>query len=379
MKKPVVLILDNSVDLTGALKSITRTSFDLKAYFDFVFVIPKKSRGRFWMERNGFQSIEELPLKEINKQILQLLVYIPFLLMNAIRLRNIIKRSNVSLLHVNDIYNLLPVVLNFFGSNVSYVCHVRFLPDRFPTWLFNFWLKAHLRYAKKIVVVSKSVLNQLPDHPKFELIYNEIPLGERYPDELKTSSTNEFVFLYLSNFIEGKGQNFALEAFANIHTDLPGWKLRFVGGDMGLLKNKQYKESLQKRAQELKILEKTEWQGFTEDVEKEYRQADIVLNFSESESFSITCAEALFFGKPLIATDCGGPREIVDHNETGLIVPNRNVAGMASAMKQLAINETQREQMAQRAKISVRTRFSIENTSFRLKSVYDAALSEVNG
>ena len=49
-KKPVILIVENSIDVTGALKSITRTAYDLKGAFDFHFVIPKKSRGRTWIE-----------------------------------------------------------------------------------------------------------------------------------------------------------------------------------------------------------------------------------------------------------------------------------------------------------------------------------------
>lgn len=375
MKKPVVLILENSVDVTGALKSITRTAYDLREDFDFLFVTPEKSKGRFWIEGKGFSKIYELRLKEINKSITGLLMYIPFLLWNSIKLKHIIKKENVSVVHVNDIYNLLPVVLNFFGYRVSYVCHIRFLPDRFPPWLFNFWLNAHLRYAKKIIVVSKSVLNMLKGNPKFELIYNELPVEEQYPEKMQNPrNPGEFVFLYLSNFIKGKGQDFALEAFGKIHAELPHWRLRFVGGDMGLLKNKEYKIKLQKRAQELNILEKTEWHEFTEEVEKEYKQADIVLNFSESESFSITSVETLFFGKPLIVTDCGGPKEIVDHNVTGLIVPNRDVPEMIRAMKRLAINKNERERFAQKGRIDVRMKFSVERTSTKLKKIYEDSI-----
>lgn len=101
----------------------------------------------------------------------------------------------------------------------------------------------------------------------------------------------------------GKGQDFALQSFAQVHETLPNWKLRLVGGDMGLKKNRDYIAKLKREAKRLNMERKIEWIAFTEDVELEYKQADIVLNFSESESFSITCLEALYFGRPLIGRD----------------------------------------------------------------------------
>jgi glycosyltransferase involved in cell wall biosynthesis len=211
----------------------------------------------------------------------------------------------------------------------------------------------------------------LPAHPKFILIHNELPIEEQYPDLIKHSPASS-TFLYLSNFIQGKGQNFALEAFARIHEKLPTWKLRFVGGDMGLEKNKIYKNQLQQLSKSLGIVEKIEWAGFTESVEREYKLADIVLNFSESESFSITCLEALYFGKPLIATDCGGPSEIIDQGESGILVKNKSVDSMSEAMLLLAQNRELQDQFSAEGKKRSRNKFSIEQTSYRLRDIYNS-------
>ena len=174
----------------------------------------------------------------------------------------------------------------------------------------------------------------------------------------------------------GKGQDFALQSFAQVHETLPNWKLRLVGGDMGLKKNRDYMAKLKREAKRLNIERKIEWIAFTEDVELEYKQADIVLNFSESESFSITCLEALYFGRPLIATDCGGPAEIIDDDETGLLVPNRKVDAMAKAMLQLALDKKKRERMGAKARDVVKEKFSVEKTSFRLKEIYEQVLKQ---
>lgn len=375
MKKPVVLVIENSIDVTGALKSITRTAYDLIDQFDFMFIIPQNSKARIWIEGKGFNKITELPMREVSKRLSLLLLYIPYLVINAYRLNRIVRQKGVSLIHVNDLYNLLPVVIRLFGNATPYVCHIRFLPDKFPGWLFKIWFRLHIKYAKKVIAVSKSVLEQLPAHPKLTLIFNELPVEERYPDLVNHEPNKSiYTFLYLSNFIRGKGQNYALEAFAQIHHELPQWKLRFVGGDMGLKKNHAFKVDLQEQAVKLGVYEKTEWEGFTEEVEREYKLSDIVLNFSESESFSITCLEALYFGKPVIATECGGPSEIIENNKSGILVPNKNVIEMANAMLTLALNKLKRREFALYGRYSVTEKFSVEQTSKKLEAIYIATL-----
>lgn len=377
MKRKNILIIENSTGVTGALKSIVRTALDLNFFFNFYFVVPKNSSVTETIKDHGFLNIIELPMKEISRRFLSLIVYLPYLFINAIRLKQSVKIREISVIHSNDIYNLLPIVIRLLGDKTPYVCHVRFLPDRFPYWLFNFWLNLHLRYAFKVVAVSQAVKSMLPKHSKIVMIHNELPSQEYYPyQETLDEAKPIFTFLYLSNIMDGKGQNFALEAFAEIHESLPNWKLRFVGGDMGLRKNRDYLNGLKKQAHKQNIADKVEWKEFTNDVEWEYKQADIALNFSESESFSKTCLEALYYGTPLIASDCGGPAEIVDDKVTGLLVPNRDVGKMAEAMASLANDKVQRKEMGSTARIRVRQKFSIENTSYLLKRIYEESLEQ---
>lgn len=374
--KPTILIIENSVAITGALKSITRTAYDLQSTYSFLFILPRKSQGRTWVEGKGFKVIHELRMIELSRRLSSLILYIPYLLINVIKLKRIIRKHDVDLIHVNDLYNLLPVVLNLFGTDTPYVCHVRFLPNRFPTILFNFWIKCHLRYAFEIIAVSQFLKDTLPSNPMISYIPNELPNEERYNENFIEDGIH--TFLYLSNYMKGKGQEYALEAFGRAQSVLPNWRLRFVGSDMGMKKNKKFKDELTRKAEQKGISEKIDFVAFTEDVEKEYKSADIVLNFSESESFSITCLEALYFGRPLIATDCGGPAEIIDHNETGLIVKNRDIEEMTNSIIRLALDKNKRENLGNKARNIVRERFSIENTSFKLRLVYNRAISLKN-
>jgi L-malate glycosyltransferase len=377
--KPKVLIIDNSVAVTGALKSIVYATSDLKQDFEFHFLIPRKSQARFFIEEKGFLVIHELPMKEISKRISSIILYLPMLFANAYRLTRLVEKNGISLIHVNDLYNMLPLAAKLFGLRKPYLSHIRFMPDRFPKILLDFWLFLHLRFATTLIAVSNSVQKQLKSHEKIVAIPNELPFTEKHPHQMVHSpSDSRLVFLYLSNFMVGKGQNYALEAFIRLATELPDWKLRFVGGDMGLAKNANFRLSLQKRAREAGVFEKTEWIGFTNDVENEFKQADVVLNFSESESYSIVCAEALFFGRPLIATDCGGPSEIVEHEETGILVANRDVDQMVREMKNLALNPDRRNDLGANARKRMRQKFADQNNLIRIKQIYNFAIANQN-
>jgi L-malate glycosyltransferase len=369
-----VLIIENSIHVTGALKSITRVAFDLRHLYSFVFVLPLGSQGRFLVDKFGFKAIYELPMKELSRRVTSFLIYLPALVTNSLKIRKLIRKENIDLIHVNDLYNLIPVVYKLSGGSKPYICHIRFLPTGFPKSIFNLWLNLHLKFSERIIVVSHFLKNQLPSHDKIEWIPNELPIDEQYPPADFTTSKKVYTFLYLANFIPGKGQNYALEAFARTHEKLPNWRLRFAGGDMGLQKNKVFRDQLKARAHELGIDQKIDWVEFVEDTEREYKSADIILNFSEAESFSITCLEALFYGMPLIATDCGGPAEIVDHNLTGLLVLNRDIDSMAKTMIQLANDKDLRIQFEENSRSISRKRFSLEKTSYRLYDVYQTVL-----
>jgi glycosyltransferase involved in cell wall biosynthesis len=366
MKKPVVLIIENSTHITGALKSIVRTSEDLNEYYKFVFVLPRHSQARTWVESKGFH-VHELPMIELSRRPRSLLMYFPVLLWNTFRLRKIIRKERASIVHNNDLYNLLPVTLAFMGMKIPYINHIRFLPEKFPAWLFNYWLRLHIKYAHAIICVSGHLRKQLPALDKIKMIYNELPATEKHEKSLPAGNT----ILYLSNVIRGKGQNFAIKAFAKIAPLHPSWKLRFVGGDMGMEKNKKFKEELKAAIQYYQIESQIEWSDFSDDVESEYKKAAFAINFSESESFSITCLEAQFFGCPIIATRSGGPAEIIVDGQTGFLVPVGDIKTMVEAMQKLIDDHPLRVTFAAHGKVHVREKFSVQNTSYQLKTQYD--------
>ena len=72
----------------------------------------------------------------------------------------------------------------------------------------------------------------------------------------------------------------------------------------------------------------------------------------------MTCAEACYYGIPVIATCSGGPQEIIVHQKTGLLVQNRNIDAMYEAMLKLAGSPQLRKLYGEAASAYVKASFS---------------------
>jgi glycosyltransferase involved in cell wall biosynthesis len=371
MSKPRILILENSIAVTGALKSVLRSSLYMREWYDYTFVLPSGSKAKDLVIQQGFD-YHELPMKEIRKEITALVFYLPLLLLNTIRFARFVRKNNISLIVSNDFYNLIPPCYSIFGGKVNYVCYVRFLPSKFPPVLISLWHNLHKRLSSQIIAVSESVRRELPGNGKVVVVGNELPQMENVSFVLSTSK----LILYPANYIKGKGHEYAVKSFAAIAEKYPEWMLRFVGGDMGLEKNRRFKESLMLMTKELGITDRIEFLGFVTDMHEQYMKASIVLNFSESESFSLTCLEGLFYGRTVIATDCGGPSEIIDHGQTGLIVPVGDVSSMQAAMDQLMRDPAMREFLATNGYTRIREKFSNTKVTDQINKIYAAALAK---
>lgn len=371
MRKPRILIIENSVAITGALQSILRSSNELQTVFEFIFMLPENSQAVSYVKGLNYPVLE-LPMKELRKNIKSLMFYAPSLMLNTFRLFKIIRDQKIDLLVVNDFYNLLPAMYKMAGGSLPYICYVRFLPSKFPSGLVKFWCALHQRNAYTTVAVSEVVKRELPYKNNVVVIGNELPAEEAS----FLTTLNDTTILYPANYIQGKGHELALQSFALIARNHPRWKLRFIGGDMGLQKNKDFKISLIELSKKLNLNDQVEWMNFSEKISLEYQKSSIVLNFSESESFSLTCLEAMYYGRPVIATRSGGPSEIIDQNDTGILVDLHDTTAMANAMDYLINNADKRERMAQRAYESVRQKFSSANTIQKLGRLYKAALKD---
>lgn len=362
-----VLVIDNSIGITGARKSIEAVVKILSNRFEFFLATPDPLRKPFFKKSFYFNFLE------INKSF-NIIFYLPKLFYNSIKLLRLIKKYEIDIIHVNDIYNLTGIIAKIIYPKFKLVHHVRLLPNSYIGPLYHFYSKLVLKYADKIICVSEAVFDALPYSSKKIMIYNALYEKEKSPQ--KTIKESEKIkLLCLGNLIPGKGQNLVIEAFYIVHKERKEKLfLEFVGEVKEGKKNNVYKETLLKKIEDYGLKDFITFKPFNQNIEKTIKDADIVINLSESESFSRVALEALFFGTPLIASDSGGVKELFKNGKSGILVPNSDVIRAARAVITLADDIIMRKKISKEGQKYVKEKFDLFKISEKMEHVYNNVL-----
>jgi glycosyltransferase involved in cell wall biosynthesis len=88
------------------------------------------------------------------------------------------------------------------------------------------------------------------------------------------------------------------------------------------------------------------------------------------EPFPNVATEAMMRGVPVVASRIGGLPEIVEHGETGFLVPPGDSVGLGDALTELVTNRQQAERMGRAGRERARRRFSMEQTVSRFERLY---------
>lgn len=86
------------------------------------------------------------------------------------------------------------------------------------------------------------------------------------------------------------------------------------------------------------------------DLDRAYREADIFVAPSLLEGFGMAILDALLYGLPVIATLAGAIPELIEHDESGLLVPPADPSALEAALERLALAPQLRREMGERAR-----------------------------
>ena len=117
-----------------------------------------------------------------------------------------------------------------------------------------------------------------------------------------------------------------------------------------------------------------EWLGHQSDMPDVLSKSHIVCLPSYREGLPKSLLEAASCGRPIVTTDVPGCREVVRHNDNGLLVPPRDAESLADAILILINNPEIRTKMGNRGRIIVKKEFSEEIVIDQTMSIYKKLL-----
>jgi glycosyltransferase involved in cell wall biosynthesis len=156
-----------------------------------------------------------------------------------------------------------------------------------------------------------------------------------------------FALLFVGTIYPLKGLLHLVEALAEAQQKLgAGILLRVIGQIGGGVNGAEYHKQLRRRAEELHIAGRIQWLGVLNerDVARQLAHSDVLVLPSFQETLPMAVAEAMAAGVPVIATRAGGTPELVEHNQTGLLVTPGRSDELAAALCELLPNATLRRQ-----------------------------------
>ena len=110
------------------------------------------------------------------------------------------------------------------------------------------------------------------------------------------------------------------------------------------------------------------------EVERLLERASVVVAPCEREGFGLAAAEAMAFGRPVVAAAGGALLELVADGETGLLVPPRDAAALREAVERLLGDRELRERLGRAARERARERFGWDGVIERTLEIYRRAL-----
>jgi glycosyltransferase involved in cell wall biosynthesis len=303
------------------------------------------------------------------------------------QIQNVILEENIQIVHANG------TGAHLFGGLAARLCKV---PNLFHIhdqldWALGLQgilnkLATFIPATEAIVVsnFAKQSLTRKPFSPKkIQVIHNAFAPDNfftRFDDgDIKAAfewSVHSPLVLWCGRLQRWKGTHIFVEAAAIVKKEILDARFLIVGGGLFGIES-EYEKELHQLVKKLNLENEVKFTGHVNDAGRFFSGADLFVQTSvRPEPFGMVILEAMTRGKPVIATNAGGPMEIVQPNVTGLLIPPKSPNLLAEAIIQLLKDGNRRKAMGEAGRKRAENRFSIEQMMSALENLYDRILGQ---
>jgi glycosyltransferase involved in cell wall biosynthesis len=275
--------------------------------------------------------------------------------------------SGVALMEVCEQAGI-PLIVHFHGGDAYDRETIAGIGQRYPELFAK---------AAAIIVVSRDMERQLIGlgAPRETLHYNTYGVDlSRFKGADPAQSPPQFVAV--GRFVDKKAPYLSILAFKQVYEDCPEARLVAIG-DGPLW------EACQQLAQSLGIGEAIEFLGprsHTEVAEivarsRAFIQHSLQTRYGDSEGTPVAILEAGAAGLPTVATRHAGITDAIVDGETGLLVDEGDIAGMAAAMLQLTRDPALAGRLGKAARERIAAEFSLDRSIDNLWAIVETAIA----
>ena len=269
----------------------------------------------------------------------------------------------------------LPLVVTFHGVDVTVLdSWARFLPHRWPyTWL----APRLLRRMTLGLCVSHEIRDRLRGlgAPADRLVIHRLGIDlDQFTPGARDLTRIEIAMV--GRLVEKKGFEYGLEAFARVANGYPNAALTVIGDG-------PRRHSLEQLARRLAVGDRVTFTGVlpSREVSARLRQSDILLAPSVTgrdgnrEGSPMVVKEASASEVVPVSTFHAGIPEIVEDGETGFLVNEKDVGGLADRLERLLKDPELRRRLGRAARAKMQREFDNRTQVAELEALYDRAVA----
>jgi glycosyltransferase involved in cell wall biosynthesis len=239
------------------------------------------------------------------------------------------------------------------------------------------------RLSDRIVTVSEGQRRELAEYgiAPLEKI-SVVPLGFELEDllaceshrgelrrELGMADDNKLVGI-VARLVPIKNHRLFLQAAKAVAETMPQARFLVVGDG-------ELREELEAYAHDLGLDGKAIFTGWRRDLPRLYADLDVVALTSINEGTPVSLIEGMAAAVPVVATAVGGVPDVVVDGETGYLVQEEDVQGMAEAIIELLKNPEKARKMGSAGREAVYPRFTAQTLLANIKELYGELLGQM--
>ncbi|MFW6008253.1 MAG: glycosyltransferase family 4 protein [archaeon] len=348
MKKKI-LVTNLQYAFGGAEKSIVDVCKVLRNNYEILFLVENPLMQKLLRENNINYNV--IKTGQIKKNYFLAIVYF---FMALIKIFFIVSKYKPNIIISNtNRSHVISSILSFI-TNTPLLWILR-------NYNFNKNLqKFFCKFADGIICVSLDLKNYYSNknNSRYMVINNGFKLDNKQSNyslkyRFNYDLKNSFIIGVASNFARWKGIEYLIEAFKKLNDNKkkePVALLIAGSTKLGTDANKYYNE-LNDLVLNLGLCNKVIFTGWIDNINEFFYNCDVIVSCSVSdysgpESFGRTIIEAWCNKKPVIVTNVGGPKYIVDNNINGIKVLEKDVNDLYKALAKIYKNKKLRFKLA---------------------------------
>jgi glycosyltransferase involved in cell wall biosynthesis len=232
--------------------------------------------------------------------------------------------------------------------------------------------RALLRRFDRVIAVSHATRRRVPSwwlpEARTLVLHNAIATErfarEQYPaPPVRFPDSGCVRLAKVGRLSPEKGQALLLRAVAALRPEFPRLHLTFAG--TGPLE-----QELRALAAGLGIADAVTFTGYVADIRKVYDETDLVVQSSFSEGLPNVIVEAAYVGIPIVATDVGGTREIIEHGVSGWLVRPESLEDLTAGIRHFLEEPARFAAMCGKARLRIEREFTYEVRTARQVGLY---------